>query len=172
MAPAAAAGPGPGREREGSWASLVPAGLEGLRARAQAAAAEAEAGTGGLAVRGGLPRFAAKARAAAAGGGGRRPRVCYCGGSITAQRAGWRPALHGWLEHTFPCPGGVVDLPAFMGNVGSTVLSFLVEDWIVEGEPDLVILETAVNDGDYLLEVGAFVSSKRPAVAQRRERRD
>ena len=159
-----AVGPGPGRELEGSWASLVPAGLEGLRARARAATASAGAGpgTGGLAVRGGLPRFAAKARAAAAGGGGRRPRVCYCGGSITAQRAGWRPALHAWLEQTFPCPGGLVARPAFMGNVGSTVLSFLVEDWIVEGEPDLVFLETAVNDGDYLLEVGAFVTSDLP----------
>ena len=38
---------------------------------------------------------------------------------------------------------------AFMGNVGSTVLCFLVKEWVINNAPDLVFIETAVN-GMYL----------------------
>jgi hypothetical protein len=32
-----------------------------------------------------------------------RLRVCYVGGSITEQKAGWRPRTHEWLNTRFPC---------------------------------------------------------------------
>jgi hypothetical protein len=39
-----------------------------------------------------------------------------------------------------------------MGNVGSKVLAFLVDDWVNTHAPDLVFIETVVNDGDAVLE--------------------
>ncbi|KAK3236740.1 hypothetical protein CYMTET_53139, partial [Cymbomonas tetramitiformis] len=75
-------------------------------------------------------------------------RVCYIGGSITQQQAGWRPRIHEWLTNRFPSFGPLKLISAAMGNVGSKVLSFLVDDWVIRHEPDLIFVETVVNDGD------------------------
>lgn len=91
----------------------------------------------------------------------RRPRVCYVGGSITEQQRGWRVHVHSWLEnHPYakedppwhPLACGFHQQKAFMGNVGSSVLCFLVKEWVINSAPDLVFIETAVNDGDTVLE--------------------
>jgi hypothetical protein len=40
------------------------------------------------------------------------------------------------------------------GFISRQVLSFLVDDWVNVHEPDVVFLETIVNDGDTVLETG------------------
>ena len=80
-------------------------------------------------------------------------RVCYLGGSITEQKGGWRPYVQEWLQKR-AVETAVVEQPAFCGNAGSTLLSFLVRDWVVAQAPDVVFIEVAINDGDTLLETG------------------
>ena len=48
-----------------------------------------------------------------------------------------------------------------MGNVGSDVLCFLVKEWVLNHTPDLVFIETAVNDGDTVLETGGDTQAVR-----------
>jgi hypothetical protein len=51
-----------------------------------------------------------------------RLRVCYVGGSITEQKAGWRPRTHEFLNTRFACDLlGHTAISASMGNVGSKV---------------------------------------------------
>jgi hypothetical protein len=125
-----------------------------------AAAGDVEAA---VRVRGGLPGLRARA-AKAARGGALGARVVYVGGSVTAQRDGWRPAFHAWLERALPAPLGHDGVNAALGNCGSKVLAFMLHDWVVvpnERPPDLVILETAINDGDALLESGDATGIRR-----------
>ena len=82
-------------------------------------------------------------------------RVCYLGGSVTEQKAGWRPRVTSWLQSRLSTNGrrrAVSEIPAFCGNAGSKLLSFMVRDWVVAHRPDLVFIELAINDGDTLLE--------------------
>ena len=72
--------------------------------------------------------------------------VAYVGGSITAQREGWRPRFHAWLRQKT----GATSIDAFCGNAGSTLLAFCAQDWVAKA--DAVVLEVAVNDGDAILE--------------------
>ena len=90
----------------------------------------------------GLPRLDAALRTRSA------LRVCYLGGSVTEQKAGWRPRVTGWLGGT--CT--VEEVPAFCGNCGSKVLIHLVADWVIARAPHLVFVELSINDGDTLLE--------------------
>mmetsp|Transcript_3610 Transcript_3610/g.7909 ORF Transcript_3610/g.7909 Transcript_3610/m.7909 type:complete len:620 (+) Transcript_3610:107-1966(+) len=87
----------------------------------------------------------------------RHCKLCVLGGSISLQKAGYRPHLVKALERR-----GVVveDIPAVFGVAGSKPLSLVVDDWVVANQPDLLIIEVAVNDGDELLE-----STPRPDVA-------
>jgi lysophospholipase L1-like esterase len=103
-----------------------------------------------LAPRAGLPRLAA----ALSGTFAPEPlRVCYLGGSVTEQRAGYRPRVSRWLEAVGSSRGvRLEEVPAFCGNCGSKVLAFMVADWVVSRRPDLVVVELAINDGDTLLE--------------------
>ena len=95
-----------------------------------------------LARNGGLPLLDAALLARSA------LRVCYLGGSVTEQKAGWRPRVTGWLGGT--C--ATEEVPAFCGNCGSKVLIHLVADWVVARAPHLVFVELSINDGDTLLE--------------------
>lgn len=131
-------------------------------------------------VRGGLPRLRARA-AEAARGAALGLRVVYCGGSVTAQRDGWRPAFNAWLGRALPAPLGHEARCAAMGNCGSKVLAFAAHEWVRctartivlgalsalcitsralqvypphERLPDLVVIEAAINDGDSLVETG------------------
>eukprot|EP00962_Isochrysis_galbana_P002273 scaffold596_cov95-Isochrysis_galbana.AAC.3 len=77
---------------------------------------------------GGLPRFAA---AVHRGASAASPlRVCYLGGSVTEQKAGWRPLVTAWIESQLAAGGGgrgavkdgaglVQEIPAWCGNSGS-----------------------------------------------------
>ena len=100
--------------------------------------------------RAGLPRLAA----ALDGQFGDEPlRVCYLGGSVTEQSAGYRPRVTQWLRAcAAPSRVAVEEVPAFCGNCGSKVLAFMVSDWVVRRRPHLVLIELAINDGDTLLE--------------------
>jgi hypothetical protein len=80
-------------------------------------------------VRGGLPRLRARA-AEAARGAALGLRVVYCGGSVTAQRDGWRPTFQAWLGRAFPAPLGHETRCAAMGNCGSKVLAFTAHEWV------------------------------------------
>jgi lysophospholipase L1-like esterase len=114
-------------------------------------------------VRGGLPGLRARA-AKAARGSALGARVVYVGGSVTAQRDGWRPQFHSWLERALPAPLGHDAVNAALGNAGSKLLTFMLHDWVLprnERPPDLVILETAINDGDALLESGDATGIRR-----------
>eukprot|EP00976_Prorocentrum_cordatum_P021616 440942-Prorocentrum_minimum.AAC.1 len=84
----------------------------------------------------------------------KRLRVVYVGGSITAQRAGWRPRVQEWLNERIPVNLDHYEFSASMGNVGSKVLAFVTDDWVNTHAPDLVFIETVVNDGDNVLETG------------------
>ena len=74
----------------------------------------------------------------------------FVGGSITAQKEGYRPLLAAWLERTLNAP--VRAHTAAIGNVGSSVLFFTLNEWVLAYEPDVVVLECSVNDGDALVE--------------------
>ena len=53
-------------------------------------------------------------------------RVCYLGGSVTEQRAGYRPRVTQWLRSAAVARGrsvSVEEVPAFCGNCGSKVLA-------------------------------------------------
>ena len=80
-------------------------------------------------VRGGLPRLRARA-AEAARGAALGARVVYVGGSVTAQRDGWRPVFHSWLCRAIPAPLGHEACVAAMGNCGSKVLAFTAHEWV------------------------------------------
>jgi hypothetical protein len=126
----------------------------------------AEALAAACTVRGGLPRLAARA-ARAARGAALGARVIFCGGSVTAQRDGWRPAFQRWLDGHLPAPLGHDHVCAALGNCGSKVLAFMLNDWVVppcERTPDLVVLEAAINDGDALLESGGDAHAIRRAL--------
>ena len=81
-------------------------------------------------------------------------RVCYLGGSVTEQKAGWRPRVTSWLRGW----AGTEEVPAFCGNCGSKVMAFLVADWVVSRAPQLLFVELSINDGDTLLESDDAVS--------------
>lgn len=53
------------------------------------------------------------------------PRVCYVGGSVTAQAEGWRPRFHSLLEKYLGLSSGSLGHTlSAMGNVGSKVHIF------------------------------------------------
>jgi len=81
-------------------------------------------------------------------------RVCYLGGSVTEQKAGWRPRVTSWLAGR----ASTEEVPAFCGNCGSKVMAFLVADWVVSRAPQLLFVELSINDGDTLLETDDAVS--------------
>ena len=91
-------------------------------------------------------------------------RVCFVGGSITAQRLGWRSELLAlWNDERAPqgmrgrptlFGERVFGIDSHMGNVGTPVLNFLAHDWVIQHEPDLVFLDASVNDGDHIIENG------------------
>ena len=135
-------------------------------------------------VRAGLSRLRARA-AEAARGAALGARVVYVGGSVTAQRDGWRPVFHSWLCRAIPAPLGHEACVAAMGNCGSKVLAFTAHEWVStscrhqrrnlththarrfqvfpphERPPDLVILEAAINDGDSVVETGDSTGVRR-----------
>lgn len=79
----------------------------------------------------------------------RKCRICVLGGSISLQQRGYRPNLAEALRRRGVA---VEDLPAAVGTAGCRPLSLVVNDLVLTKQPDLLIIEVAVNDGDDLLE--------------------
>jgi len=90
--------------------------------------------------RAGWPNFLAKARTP-----GATVRVAYLGGSITAQ-PGWRPKTLAHFQKTWP-QAKFEEIHAAIGGTGSDLgVSRLRQDVLVH-QPDLLLVEFAVNDG-------------------------
>ncbi len=89
--------------------------------------------------RAGLPNFFAKARA------GGPVRIAYFGGSITAA-PGWRVGSLERLQKAFP-QASFLEVNAAIGGTGSDLGAFRVGRDVIAGNPDLVFIEFAVNDG-------------------------
>ncbi len=90
-------------------------------------------------VRDGLPNVFAKLRA------GKKVRIAYLGGSITAQ-PGWRPKTLVWFQKQFP-KAKVEEINAAIGGTGSNLGVFRLQHDVLQFKPDLLFVEFAVNDG-------------------------
>jgi hypothetical protein len=90
--------------------------------------------------RGGLPNFFAKLNH------GDNVRICYLGGSITAQE-GWRPKTLSWFQQQYP-RANISQINAAIGGTGSDLGVFRLRHDALEQKPDLLFVEFAVNDGD------------------------
>lgn len=88
----------------------------------------------------GAPNFSAKAKR-----NGAELKVCYLGGSITAQ-PGWRVFSLELLQKRFPL-AHFSEINAAIGGTGSDLGVFRLKQDVLEKQPDLLFVEFAVNDG-------------------------
>ncbi|MEI6713793.1 MAG: GDSL-type esterase/lipase family protein [Verrucomicrobiota bacterium] len=89
--------------------------------------------------RNGLPNFFAKAAS------GKEVKVAYLGGSITAQ-PGYRVKTLAHFKSEFP-QTQFTEINAAIGGTGSDLGVFRIEHDVFQGNPDLLFVEFAVNDG-------------------------
>lgn len=87
----------------------------------------------------GLPNFFQKAKTS------RQVRIAYFGGSITAAESGWRELSFDWLRLKFP-QTAFYQINAAIGGTGSNLGVFRMERDVLNGKPDLIFVEFAVND--------------------------
>ncbi len=78
--------------------------------------------------------------------------VAYLGGSITAgagatnhNATSWRALTTKWLSENFP-DSQITEINMGIGSVGSLLPVFYLDDYVINEIPDLVFIETAVND--------------------------
>ncbi len=90
--------------------------------------------------RAGWPNFFAKARTP-----GAAVRVAYLGGSITAQ-PGWRPKTLAHFQKTWP-QAKFEEIHAAIGGTGSDLGVCRLRQDVLDHQPDLLLVEFAVNDG-------------------------
>jgi len=82
----------------------------------------------------------------------KRLTVAYIGGSVTAgsgasepEKTAWRPLTTAWLKAEFPdCE--IIEVNTSIGAVGTLLPVFYLDDYVIAEKPDLVFIETAVND--------------------------
>jgi hypothetical protein len=90
--------------------------------------------------RAGWPNFLAKARTP-----GATVRVAYLGGSITAQ-PGWRPKTLAHFQKAWP-QAKFEEIHAAIGGTGSDLGVCRLRQDVLDHQPDLLLVEFAVNDG-------------------------
>lgn len=90
--------------------------------------------------RAGWPNFLAKARTP-----GASLKVAYLGGSITAQ-PGWRPKTLAHFQKTWP-QAKFEEIHAAIGGTGSDLGVCRLRQDVLVHQPDLLLVEFAVNDG-------------------------
>ena len=90
--------------------------------------------------RAGLAQFLAKANTP-----GAVVKVGYLGGSITAQ-PGWRVKSLAYLQKLYP-QAKFVEINAAIGGTGSDLGVFRLQQDVLAKQPDLMLVEFAVNDG-------------------------
>lgn len=78
--------------------------------------------------------------------------VAYIGGSITAgagaskpDETSWRSLTTAWIKSQFP-DAEITEVNMGIGSVGSLLPVFYLDDYVCPENPDLVFIETAVND--------------------------
>src|SRR3954464_10729480 len=86
----------------------------------------------------GMPNFFQKVE------DGRRARIAFFGGSITAQE-GWRPKTLSALRQQYP-NANIKEINAAIGGTGSDLGVFRFRQDVLDHDPDLVFVEFAVND--------------------------
>ena len=89
--------------------------------------------------RGGLPNFFAKLDHS------NSVRIAYLGGSITAQD-GWRVKTLKWFQQQYP-QVKFSEINAAIGGTGSDLGVYRLRHDVLEHQPDLLLVEFAVNDG-------------------------
>lgn len=79
--------------------------------------------------------------------------IGYFGGSITAGSGAsnpnvtsWRALTNAWLQKNFPA-AAITQINAAIGGTGADLGAFRLKRDLLEGNPDLVFVEFAVNDG-------------------------
>ena len=87
----------------------------------------------------GLPNFYNKIKTS------RQVRIAYFGGSITAAESGWRELSFDWFRLKFP-QTAFYQINAAIGGTGSNLGVFRMEKDVLNGKPDLIFVEFAVND--------------------------
>lgn len=78
--------------------------------------------------------------------------VAYFGGSVTAghgssdkEKTSWRAMTTDWFEENFP-DAQITEINAAIGESGTFLGTYIVEDYIIAKNPDLVFIEYAIND--------------------------
>jgi len=89
-------------------------------------------------VRGGLPRFIAKAKT------GQAIKVAFIGGSITQANFGYRLQTANYLEHTYP-NAKFKWVNAGVSGTGTELGAFRIKEQVLDYRPDLIFIEFAVN---------------------------
>ena len=71
-------------------------------------------------------------------------KIAYLGASVTAQKQGYRPNLHQWFQEYFKLPH--VEINGAIGGVISGAAVFLMDDTVLQYQPDLCIIEYSTVD--------------------------
>lgn len=71
-------------------------------------------------------------------------KIAYLGASVTAQKQGYRPNLHQWFQEHFKQPH--VEINGAIGGVISGAAVFLMDDMVIQHEPDFCIIEYSTVD--------------------------
>ncbi|MFB3881362.1 MAG: SGNH/GDSL hydrolase family protein [Armatimonadota bacterium] len=91
-------------------------------------------------VRGGMPNVLAKLAR------GHAVRIVYLGGSITNADDGWRRQSLEWFRKQYP-NANIEGINAAISGTGSDLAAFRLRQDVLKYEPDLLLVEFAVNDG-------------------------